>query len=285
VWLNEPNYCEWALKKSWPQGGLRDFVEFLRQQPARPSTSPASSSDSSDEEEKTPMKSKATSRSRANRIIAFGKHEGRSFNDVWLNEPNYCEWALKKSWPQGGLRDFVEFLRQQPARPSSSAPVSSNDTSEEEKRLPMMSRVLPPEGACTESFTVERDGRRVPLVGMARRDGFGRLAVQLVYSDHEGLDALRPHAHDFGYGRGKPATKAELQRFARNPEYAWSFLSMPMHDGAVRAKMRNDEVVVHSRNCSEELAAMLRGGLAVDTRRRCSQGYYEDLPIVRVKLA
>ncbi|CAE8704873.1 unnamed protein product [Polarella glacialis] len=118
---------------------------------------------------------------------------------------------------------------------------------------------------------------------MAQRDGFGRLALQLVYSDNEGLEVLRSHAHDFGCGRGTPATAEELNWIVRNQETAWGSFSMPMHDDVTRAEMHLNEVVVHVRNHQTEMDEMLRKGIIVDTGRRCCQGYYQDLPIVQVK--
>lgn len=41
----------------------------------------------------------------------FGRHEGRTYDDVLRNEPGYCRWALSVPNPGAGLRDFARWLR------------------------------------------------------------------------------------------------------------------------------------------------------------------------------
>ena len=60
---------------------------------------------------------------------------------------------------------------------------------------------------------------------------------------------------------------------------------MPIHSEALRAQILDDEIVVRTCLHKEELDAMLREGIVIDTGRRCSQGYYEDLAIVKVIFA
>ncbi|CAJ1403679.1 unnamed protein product [Effrenium voratum] len=43
-------------------------------------------------------------------VFMFGKHKGRSFQEVAQSEPSYCAWALKMESPSGALQDFVTFL-------------------------------------------------------------------------------------------------------------------------------------------------------------------------------
>ena len=69
----------------------------------------------------------------------------------------------------------------------------------------------------TKPITVCKSGRLVPLVGMAACDGVGRLSVALLYSDHEGLEILRPHALTFGIGRNASASPQQLEEIVRNP--------------------------------------------------------------------
>lgn len=45
-------------------------------------------------------------------VMTFGKHRGRTFEDVRLTESAYCAWALAQPTPSGGLIHFVQFLRQ-----------------------------------------------------------------------------------------------------------------------------------------------------------------------------
>ncbi|CAE7316757.1 unnamed protein product [Symbiodinium sp. CCMP2592] len=48
-------------------------------------------------------------------VMTFGKHRGRTFEDVRLTESAYCAWALAQPTPSGGLIHFVQFLRQSDA--------------------------------------------------------------------------------------------------------------------------------------------------------------------------
>lgn len=46
-----------------------------------------------------------------NGSIGFGKHKGKTFDEVASSDPGYCDWALKMDSPSAGLKDFVEFLK------------------------------------------------------------------------------------------------------------------------------------------------------------------------------
>jgi len=137
------------------------------------------------------------------------------------------------------------------------------------------------QGLHTRPFAVQAAGQLVPLVGVVGRDGFGQLALRLVYSEHLGLDALRPHAFNFGMGRNGAATENELAAFARNVQFTWSILSMPVHNARDRGTIHGNEFVAHTRSCADEVGAMCREGIIVDTGRRISLGFLHDLPIMR----
>jgi len=50
--------------------------------------------------------------------FAFGKHKGKTFEEVAKADPSYCTWARKTENPSGALKDFIEFLEAQgPATP------------------------------------------------------------------------------------------------------------------------------------------------------------------------
>lgn len=45
--------------------------------------------------------------------LTFGRYQGRQYDDIFVNEVPYCQWALSLQNPRGDLRLFVSFLRQQ----------------------------------------------------------------------------------------------------------------------------------------------------------------------------
>eukprot|EP00931_Biecheleriopsis_adriatica_P063530 TRINITY_DN38492_c0_g2_i1.p1 TRINITY_DN38492_c0_g2~~TRINITY_DN38492_c0_g2_i1.p1 ORF type:complete len:750 (-),score=183.32 TRINITY_DN38492_c0_g2_i1:155-2404(-) len=53
----------------------------------------------------------AGSEPRGNTTFKFGKHRGRTFEEVADSEASYCDWALRTENPSGALQDFVAFLR------------------------------------------------------------------------------------------------------------------------------------------------------------------------------
>merc|ERR1719424_1996162 len=46
-------------------------------------------------------------------MFTFGRCQGRQYEDVFMNEVNYCEWAMSCPSPRGGLLTFVAWLREQ----------------------------------------------------------------------------------------------------------------------------------------------------------------------------
>eukprot|EP00746_Dinoflagellata_sp_MGD_P036338 gnl/MRDRNA2_/MRDRNA2_187166_c0_seq1.p1 gnl/MRDRNA2_/MRDRNA2_187166_c0~~gnl/MRDRNA2_/MRDRNA2_187166_c0_seq1.p1 ORF type:complete len:718 (-),score=185.94 gnl/MRDRNA2_/MRDRNA2_187166_c0_seq1:84-2006(-) len=44
-------------------------------------------------------------------VMPFGKHQGRTFEDLRANEPGYVSWALGQQDPSGGVLQFVEYLK------------------------------------------------------------------------------------------------------------------------------------------------------------------------------
>ncbi len=46
-------------------------------------------------------------------VFTFGKHKGESFRSVFQKDQGYVEWAMAQKNANGGLRDFVEWCRNQ----------------------------------------------------------------------------------------------------------------------------------------------------------------------------
>ena len=44
-------------------------------------------------------------------MFTFGKHVGKSFEQVATSDANYCRWVLTIEGPRGGLADFQNFLK------------------------------------------------------------------------------------------------------------------------------------------------------------------------------
>lgn len=45
------------------------------------------------------------------KIIDFGKHKGKSHEEVCGEDPDYCSWALEVAQPKGALAKFVTWLK------------------------------------------------------------------------------------------------------------------------------------------------------------------------------
>jgi len=51
-------------------------------------------------------------------ILSFGKHRGRSFEEVASSDRSYCEWVLRQPKPSSALELFARFLRGELAVPA-----------------------------------------------------------------------------------------------------------------------------------------------------------------------
>ena len=112
-------------------------------------------------------------------------------------------------------------------------------------------------------FVAEDSGVDLPLVAAARRDGFGRLALVAVLSNHAGEGPLRPIAAARG-------VKVEQLNGT-----VYGMLSHPVADEAVRATIGQDEIVFVG---SEPIrAAMLAAGALEESGKT-----YVELPVMRV---
>ena len=119
------------------------------------------------------------------------------------------------------------------------------------------------DGRRTVPFVAEDSGVDLPLVAAARRDGFGRLALVAVLSNHAGEGPLRPIAAARG-------VKVEQLNGT-----VYGMLSHPVADEAVRATIGQDEIVFVG---SEPIrAAMLAAGALEESGKT-----YVELPVLRV---
>ena len=119
------------------------------------------------------------------------------------------------------------------------------------------------DGRRTVPFVAEEAGIDLPLVAAARKDGFGRLAVVAVISDHAGEASLRPIA---------AARGVKVERLNGT---VYGMLSHPCADEAVRATIGQDEVVFVGSEAVR--AAMLAAGALEETGKT-----YVELPVLRV---
>ena len=55
-------------------------------------------------------------------IFAFGKHRGRTFEDVALSDASYCTWAVNMENPSGQLKEFAMFLKRVHKKTPKAAP-------------------------------------------------------------------------------------------------------------------------------------------------------------------
>jgi hypothetical protein len=45
------------------------------------------------------------------KVITFGKHSGKSYEEIKSNDISYCNWVLKQYQTTGGMKDFQEWLK------------------------------------------------------------------------------------------------------------------------------------------------------------------------------
>lgn len=120
-------------------------------------------------------------------------------------------------------------------------------------------------GFCTPPFVLA-DG--TPLVAEAQLDGFGKLGLFLLYSDHLGNEALDKFAELFGTD--------DPNDIVRNQETAHAVVTVPVHDPIERAKLGCGEFAVNTYKYQEEFEALLRENKLEDTGRFVAQGYVYD---------
>ena len=86
-----------------------------------------------------------------------------------------------------------------------------------------MNQPAPAENLVSPAFLVGQ----VPLVALSRRDGYGRLGLQLYYTDSFGLAPLRRVAPVFGLD---PEDDEQVRALSLNPDYAECIVTAPIHN-------------------------------------------------------
>jgi len=137
-WAQQPEYCRWLLSRSEKMGeDYRSFIDFLKAQDG------IESADGGDDAStgsgfasygqgtgRDPNISTWQPRDSAphptghavsgSSILSFGKHRGRTFQEVLSEHPDYGEWMLKKADsksseddrpPSENMQAFVDFVR------------------------------------------------------------------------------------------------------------------------------------------------------------------------------
>jgi 2-hydroxy-3-keto-5-methylthiopentenyl-1-phosphate phosphatase len=48
----------------------------------------------------------------AKKTLSFGKHMGKSFEDIKSTDISYCNWVLKQMNTRGSMKEFQDWLKQ-----------------------------------------------------------------------------------------------------------------------------------------------------------------------------
>lgn len=70
------------------------------------------------------------------RVLTFGQHSGKTYEEVLRTEPGYCNWALRLRNPRGDLMHFARWLR---SRRSQDLNLSSTETEGEDQDITLHS--------------------------------------------------------------------------------------------------------------------------------------------------
>ena len=116
--------------------------------------------------------------------------------------------------------------------------------------------------------------RSVPLVAEPRLDGYNKLGLMLLYSDHEGLCMLKEHAAEFNSG-------SDPSMIVRNEATPFGFPSIPVENAAARDTIKEDEFVLNDKKFPGLFETMLAAGLVQKTGNYVDQGFYGQIPVVR----
>ena len=131
---------------------------------------------------------------------------------------------------------------------------------------PFTTRVATPDGGT----------RSAPLVGVLRYDGLGNMACELLYSDHDGLDAVAPWADVFG------AAEEDAAEVVRNFETSHGIFTQPIRSSRVDKSMLVWDVEPAALATMDDL---IRAGIVEDTGIRLESGYNSNYPVLKVRKA
>jgi hypothetical protein len=55
--------------------------------------------------------SRFSTTSSAETVLTFGRHIGKTFDDIKRTDVSYCNWVLKQVKPNGRLKEFQSWLQ------------------------------------------------------------------------------------------------------------------------------------------------------------------------------
>lgn len=118
--------------------------------------------------------------------IQFGRHAGKSFEELAQADPGYCRWALVQPNPSGQLAQFTEYLHQLPKRQSHAqvaglkrvlpAGAETGGTEAKQPRLEALTRP-PARPLAVSSRTFKLQWRYFDLIRSGQKRWEGRLKV------------------------------------------------------------------------------------------------------------
>lgn len=44
-------------------------------------------------------------------VVTFGKHNGKSYEEVYTTDQKYCDWVLTVDNPSGVMKSFSDFIQ------------------------------------------------------------------------------------------------------------------------------------------------------------------------------
>lgn len=133
---------------------------------------------------------------------------------------------------------------------------------------PLLENLASP-GFCT----IDSKGQMVPLRMLIQNDAHQRAEISLIFSDHIGVDALRPFATQHNCEQN-PLSLAKYWYDG----FCYGILSIPMHDEQLLNESRFDEFVFNISEYSSLFDEMIACGMLVDTGRKT----IEEYPVVRI---
>lgn len=123
------------------------------------------------------------------------------------------------------------------------------------------------------SFTIISNGIRLPLAALPTANGYGLQGVALLYSDYEGEAVLQPWADMYN---------ADAADLAYNGEVMHGTPGVPIGPQQLAAAGINlDCWVANTHKFPDEIDAMLKAGVIVDTGKRMDFNFYKNLPAVK----
>lgn len=119
----QPKYCQWvvtAAQKEDASQGIRDLAAYVSAQPSSSSAPAARTTSFENAAPKAASDVEAAVTGDATSIVSFGKHSGLTFEEIFAQQPNYCQWVLKKAAEpeaSANVKALAAYVKAQPAMP------------------------------------------------------------------------------------------------------------------------------------------------------------------------